>query len=81
MCDAATMLFSRFFRPKPSPEINEETTLSEMKALTKRLSGAAFREFTSPHRSQTGGGVRLGRKGRGTIATIGIIPSAGVKVP
>jgi len=52
-----------------------------MKALTKRLSGAAFREFTSPHRSQTGGGVRLGRKGRGTIATIGIIPSTGVKVP
>lgn len=75
------MLFSRFFRPEPDPEINEETTLSELKALTNRLSGTAFREFTSPHRSQTGGGVRLGRKGRGTIATIGIIPSAGVKVP
>ena len=75
------MLFSRFFRPQPNPEINEETTLSEMKALTNRLSGTAFREFTSPHRSQTGGGVRLGRKGRGTIVTIGIIPSMGVKVP
>ena len=75
------MFFSRFFKPKPAAEISEAATLSEMKALTKRLSGAAFREFTSPHRSQTGGGVRLGRKGRGTIATIGIIPSAGVKVP
>ena len=75
------MLFSRFFRPDPDTEINEETTLSEMKALTDRLSGKAFREFTSPHRSQAGGGVRLGRKGRGTIATIGIIPVAGVKVP
>ena len=75
------MLFSRFFRPEPDTEINEETTLSEMKAPTDRLSGKAFREFTSPHRSQAGGGVRLGRKGRGTIATIGIIPVAGVKVP
>ena len=75
------MLLSRFFRPEPDPEINEETTLSEMKALTDRLAGTAFREFTSPHRSQSGGGVSLGRKGRGTIATIGIIPSAGVKVP
>ncbi len=76
-----TMLFSRFFSPQPEPEINEETTLSEMKALTDRLSGGAFREFTSPHRSQSGGGLSLGRKGRSTIATIGIIPSAGVKVP
>lgn len=75
------MLFSRFFRPEPDPEINEETTLSELRALTNRLSGTAFREFTSPHRSQTGGGVRLGRKGRSTIASIGIIPTAGVKVP
>lgn len=75
------MLFSRLFRPEPAPEINEETTLSELKALTNRLSGTAFREFTSPHRSQAGGTVRLGRKGRGTIASIGIIPMAGVKVP
>ena len=75
------MLLSRFFRSDPDPEINEETTLSEMKALTDRLAGPAFREFTSPHRSQSGGGVSLGRKSRGTIATIGIIPSAGVKVP
>lgn len=75
------MLFSRLFRPEPVPEINEETTLSELKALTNRLSGTAFREFTSPHRSQAGGTVRLGRKGRGTIASIGIIPVAGVKVP
>lgn len=75
------MLFSRLFRPEPAPEINEETTLSELKALTNRLSGTAFREFTSPHRSQAGGTVRLGRKGRGTIASIGIIPVAGVKVP
>jgi hypothetical protein len=75
------MLFSRFFRPGPDPVINEETTLSELKALTDRLSGTAFREFTSPHRSQTGGGVRLGCKGRGTIASIGIIPLTGVKVP
>lgn len=75
------MLFSRFFQPKPIREITEEATLSEMKALTGRLSGKAFREFTSPHRNQAGGGIQLGRKGRGTIATIGIIPSTGVKVP
>ncbi|NDK37535.1 hypothetical protein DT603_01570 [Pseudoxanthomonas gei] len=75
------MLFSRLFRAQPDLEINEQVTLSEMKALTDRLSGVAFREFTSPHRSQAGGALRLGRKGRGTIATIGIIPSAGVKVP
>ena len=75
------MLFSRFFRPVQATEISEETTLSEMKALTKRLSGQTFREFTSPHRSQAGGGIQLTRKGRGTIATIGIVPSMGVKVP
>ncbi|MEP6907648.1 MAG: hypothetical protein ABI858_06660 [Pseudoxanthomonas sp.] len=75
------MLFSRFFRAQPDPEINEETTLSEMKALTNRLSGVAFREFASPHRSQSGGGVRLYRKAHGTMSRIGIIPLAGVKVP
>lgn len=75
------MLFSRFFQPKPIREITEEATLSEMKALTSRLSGGAFREFTSPHRNQAGGGIQLVRKGRGTIATIGIIPIVGVKNP
>jgi hypothetical protein len=75
------MLFSRFFQPTPIREITEEATLSEMKALTDRLSGGAFREFTSPHRNQAGGGIQLVRKGRGTIATIGIIPIAGVKSP
>ncbi len=75
------MLFSRFFQPKPIREITEEATLSEMRALTGRLSDGAFREFTSPHRNQSGGGIQLVRKGRGTIATIGIIPSTGVKVP
>ena len=75
------MLFSRFFQPKPISEITEEATLSEMKALTSRLSNGAFREFTSPHRNQAGGGIQLARKGRGTIATIGIIPIAGVKNP
>jgi hypothetical protein len=81
MSQATAMLFSRFFRHQPDTEINEETTLSEMKALTDRLSGGALREFTSPHRSQAGGGIQLTRKGRGTVATIGIIPSTGVKVP
>jgi hypothetical protein len=75
------MLFSRLFQPKPIREITEETTLSEMKALTSRLSGGAFREFTSPHRNQAGSGIQLVRKGRGTITTIGIVPSTGVKVP
>lgn len=75
------MLFSRFFQSKPIREITEEATLSEMKALTSRLSGRVFREFTSPHRNQAGGGIQLVRKGRGTIATIGIIPLAGVKNP
>ena len=75
------MLFSHFFQSRPIREITEETTLSEMKALTSRLSGGAFREFTSPHRNQSGGGIRLGRKGHGSIATIGIVPIVGVKIP
>lgn len=75
------MLFSHFFQSRPIREITEETTLSEMKALTSRLSGGAFREFTSPHRNQAGGGIRLGRKGHGSIATIGIVPIVGVKIP
>ena len=73
--------FSRLFRPAPAAEINEQTTLSEMKALTERLSGRAFREFASPHRGQAGGGFPLLRMARGNIATNGIIPFTGVKVP
>lgn len=75
------MSFFHFLRPKPLVEISEEATLSELRNLTNRLSGEGFREFTAPHRTQGGGGLSLGRKGKGSIAGIGIIPSAGVKVP
>ncbi|GEM_PF-6175567 len=75
------MSFFHFLRPKPLLEITEEATLSELRSLTDRLSSAGFREFTTPHRTQGGGGVRLVSKGKGSIAGIGIIPLAGVKVP
>jgi hypothetical protein len=75
------MSFFSFLRSKPLVEITEEATLSELRNVTKRLSAGGFREFTSPHRSQSGGTVRLGIKGKGSIAGIGIIPSVGVKVP
>ena len=75
------MWFSRLFRSAPPPEINEQATLSEMKALTDRLSGVAFREFTSPNRGQAGGGFRPLRLGQGLGVYRGIIPSTGVKVP
>lgn len=75
------MFFSRFFKPKPAAEISEAATLSEMKALTNRLSGVAFREFTAPPSSQAGGRFSLGMRGRDSIAGIRIVPVAGVKVP
>ena len=75
------MSFFHFLRPKPLLEITEEATLSELRNLTDRLSSTGFREFTTPHRSQGGGALRLVMKGKGSIAGIGIIPSVGVKVP
>ena len=75
------MFLSRLFKPKPAVEISEAATLSEMKALTDRLSGAAFREFTAPHSSQAGGSFSLGMRGRDSIAGIRIVPVTGVKVP
>lgn len=75
------MSFFHFLRPKPLAEISEEATLSELRNLTNRLSGERFREFIAPHRTQGGGAVRLVMKGKGSMAGIGIIPSAGVKVP
>ncbi|HEY5972065.1 MAG TPA: hypothetical protein VIT22_08840 [Pseudoxanthomonas sp.] len=75
------MWFSRLFRPAPAVEINEQTTLSELRALTDRLSGGAFREFASPHRSQSGGGFLLPGMSWVGMSVNGIIPFTGVKVP
>lgn len=75
------MWFFRLFRSKPTAETTEETVLSEMRAVTGRLSVRAFREFTPPLRSQAGGKPSLATKRQGSMTKIGIVPNVGVKVP
>lgn len=45
------------------------------------LSHKAFREFTPPAKMQRGGSLRLGARHGDRLGRIGIIPTAGVKVP